>query len=228
MRLHLHRRVVRAAHLGEVGGEFFLVVVDHWERRLIRATIVAAAVHHGAHQVDDRLPALLIKAVLQNVADFVTAGAVVEEDVLHPTMLRGVFGESRQVFLPGKLLEEVRELRQQQILTLQSAVKGDFSVRRRIAFDLGPKTVLPGRESRREIVVALLVGENAGGNRLSQFFHRDRDSRHFFFRGVHDCAGQQNGVFRYGKGNQACRATEEERRPQEPQRRLGCPIPHVH
>ena len=151
------------------------------------------------HQVHDLVPALLVEAVLEDVAGAVTAGAVLAHLRLHAEIFRRVAGQRRQEFVAGQLPDPglaVGDRLEHEIL-LPRLADGDVADRAFELHRLRPDPVVSFRQ-RREIVVARCVGVDAGGDGRAFGFRRYGDAAQPFAGGGGDGAGER----RVGIGGQ--------------------------
>ena len=176
--LHSHGGLAGAAGLGKVGGELLLVEVEDAGGLAVPGDI--GAVDVGVlHQLDDRVPARLVEAVLQRIARGVAAGAVVAHQLLHAPVLLGGLGQRVEHQVARQLPDDLLGIghRHQLEVPLRARREIDFDLRSLVAERLRPHAVVPGRQ-RREGVVARLVGVDGRGDGAACRLRRHGDPRH--------------------------------------------------
>ena len=115
---HFHRRFTRPARTCEIRRQRFLYAIQQWAG-LGGGAGMHAVVGHHFHQVDDLVPARLIKAELQHIARRVARGAIVGEDFFHERIFRRGFGQRCHHQFAGQLaiaLLGIRHRRQSEIV----------------------------------------------------------------------------------------------------------------
>ena len=169
----------------QIGGEILLVELDH--RVGLGIGRIDAVVRHHLHQVDDLVPAVLVEPELQHIARRVAAGAEVAEHALGVGIGRRRLGQRRHQDFARHLPDAPFRIgdRLEHEVGAPRGGKIDRAIRSLERQRLRPDPVL-ARRHRREIIVALLVGVDAGGDRAPFGLGRDGDARHLLAGGRRD------------------------------------------
>ena len=164
------------AHFGEIGRKLLLVEVDHLvQRRLVGA--IGAVDVDVLHRLDDRVPALLVEAVLERVARRVAARAIVAENALHAGVVGRRVGQAGEDQVARHLLDQplvVGDRREREIGAARGGeielAPGGLEGER-----LRPYLILTFLH-RREVVVTGLVCVDRGGDGCTRSLGRDGDT----------------------------------------------------
>ena len=194
----LHRAFARPARAGEIGRQRLLIEFDDG------VGFGAGVCEHGRnplHHIDDLVPAGLVEAELQHIARRVAAGALVGEDLLDAGVVLGRFRQRRDQQLARQLpdaLLGIAHLAQHEVLALGGA-EVDRALGGLEAERLRPDLILSFRHWR-EVVVASLIGIDAGGDGGAFLLGGHRHAFELLARGRGDRTAQQLIGRRSGRG----------------------------
>ena len=140
------------------------------------------------HQLDDRVPAGLVEAVLENEACGVASGAAVADQPLHALVLVGLLGQRGKHDVSRQLPHEIRKWLQHQALLagcghLQLCACGLEGQ------GLRPDPVFSGRQRRKEILTGL-IGKHRGRDGAAGRLGRDGHAGKLFAGSGRDGAAQ--------------------------------------